>query len=186
MKEELNRRNYLKLNWKASIGFLGNVLAPQIEQERDCFRPPGAGSELDFLTSCTRCGECVKGCPEGIIRLLPVESGAKKMNTPYLDPNQSPCTFCLKCIEVCPTDALQWQPLVNDSSIGRAVVREEACIAYQQVLCDYCVRSCPKVGAIECIDGIPKVNETLCNGCGICVSHCINESKGIWVQLVKN
>jgi ferredoxin-type protein NapG len=181
MKEELSRRNYLKLNWKASVGFLGHVLDSQIEQDRACFRPPGAGSELDFLTACTRCGECAKECPEGIIRLLPIDSGAKLMNTPYLDPNQSPCTFCHKCIHACPTDALQH--LTTYPSIGKAVVRAEGCIAYQQVLCDYCVRSCPVAGAIELINGVPIVNDTLCNGCGICVSHCINESKGIWVQL---
>lgn len=183
MNEDINRRSYLKLNWKASIGFLSHVIAPQIEQERDCFRPPGAGSELDFLTSCTRCGKCVEVCPEGIIRLLPTQSGATKMNTPYLDPNQSPCTFCNKCIEACPTSALDFSKLSTNSAIGKAFIRIGGCIAYQHVMCDYCVRACPLEGAINIISEIPIINEEVCNGCGICVSQCISENKGIWIRL---
>jgi ferredoxin-type protein NapG len=184
MTEDLNRRNYLKLNWKASIGFLGHVIAPHIEQDRDCFRPPGAGSELDFLTSCTRCGKCVEACPEGIITLLPPQSGARKMNTPYLDPNVTPCTYCLKCTEICPTDALDFRHLTKNPAIGKAFIRKEGCIAHQHVMCDYCFRSCPIEGAMKIVHGVPIINEDNCNGCGICVSHCISEDKGIWVRLV--
>jgi ferredoxin-type protein NapG len=183
MNEDINRRNYLKLNWKASLGFLSHVLAPQFEQERDCFRPPGAGNEFDFITSCTRCGKCSEACPEAIIRLLPTTSGAGKMNTPYLDPNLSRCTFCLKCIESCPTDALSFFQYSKEPAIGKAFIRKDGCLAHQNVLCDYCFRSCPVEGAMVIEKGIPVVNEEVCNGCGICVSHCINEYKGIWIHL---
>jgi ferredoxin-type protein NapG len=183
MNEELNRRNYLKLNWKASLGFLGHVIARKIEQERDCFRPPGASSELDFLTYCTRCGKCSAECPEGIIRLRSLDSGAGKMSTPYLDPNQSACTFCLRCIEICPTKALDLVSFNEKSSIGLAKIRLDGCIAYQNVMCDYCIRACPIQGALTQENGLPHVNKEKCNGCGICVSNCISESKGIWVHL---
>jgi ferredoxin-type protein NapG len=183
MTEELNRRSYLKLNWKASIGFFSNALAPQLEQERECFRPPGAGTELDFLTSCSRCGKCKDACPEGIIQLFTTQSGAKMIHTPFLDPNQTPCTFCLECINVCPTEALLLTHYQNNSYIGKAKLRLEACIAYQNVICDYCVRGCPIEGAIRLVYGKPVVDELLCNGCGLCVSHCITDYKGIWVHL---
>jgi ferredoxin-type protein NapG len=185
MTDDLNRRNYLKLNWKASFSFLGNVLSPQLEKERECFRPPGAGNELDFLTSCTRCGKCSEGCPEGIIRLLPMSFGAGQMNTPFLDPNLSACTFCLKCIEVCPTDALSEHHLTKIPAIGKAFIRKKGCIAHQNVMCDYCVRACPIDQAIHLENGVPIVNEEKCNGCGNCVSQCISEYKGIWISLIR-
>jgi ferredoxin-type protein NapG len=184
MTEDLNRRNYLKLNLKSSFGFFSHVITSQLEQERDCYRPPGAGNELDFLTSCTRCGKCKAECPEGIISLLPVESGATKMNTPYIDPNVKPCTFCNKCIDVCPTDALHLEHLIKNPAIGIASIRIDGCIAHLNVMCDYCFRACPHEGSLKIVDGIPIVNEDKCTGCGICVSHCINEHKGIWINLL--
>jgi ferredoxin-type protein NapG len=182
--EELNRRNYLKLNWKASVGFLSHAIAPHIEQERSCFRPPGAGSELDFLTSCTRCGKCVEECPERIINLLPIESGSGRMNTPYLDPNLTPCTYCYACINACPTDALNLINLTKYPAIGTASIRVNGCIANQNVICDYCFRACPVEGAIGMVNGIPMIYKEKCNGCGLCVSNCISEYKGIWVNLL--
>ncbi|MHC0035625.1 4Fe-4S dicluster domain-containing protein [Pseudoneobacillus sp. C159] len=183
MTEELNRRGYLKLNWKGSIGFLSQALAPQFEQEKECFRPPGAGTELDFLTSCTRCGKCKDVCPEGIIKLFPSQAGAKMMNTPYLDPNQSPCSFCLECIDSCPTDALLLSHYTTNPPIGKAKIRLNACIAYQNVMCDYCVRACPAEGVMKLVNGKPVVDEEYCIGCGACVSQCITDFKGIWVHL---
>jgi len=184
MEERVNRRKFLSINWGATVGFLGNFIGTQIEEERDFFRPPGAGSELDFLTSCTRCEKCKDSCPEGIISLFSLSDGAKLLNTPYVNPNKSPCTFCRKCIDVCPTGALSISSLMEKPAIGKAVVRENCCVTYQDVMCDYCVRSCPVSGTIELLDGKPFINEASCTGCGICVENCISENKGILIQTI--
>ena len=182
MNERINRRQFLSINLEATVGFLGNFLGTQLDQERDFFRPPGALNELEFLTSCTRCGKCKDSCPEGIINLFTLSDGAKLINTPFLNPNQSPCTFCLECVEVCPTNALSRIGLREEPSIGKAEIITNRCLAFQEVMCDYCVRSCPVKGAIVSMNGIPKVIDDNCTGCGICVANCISEQKGIVIQ----
>lgn len=44
----------------------------------------------------------------------------------------------------------------------------------QRIPCNPCVEACPR-GAIEALADIndcPKVNEALCNGCGLCLTRC--------------
>lgn len=182
MDERVNRRQFLTINWGATVGFLSNFIGTQLEEERDFFRPPGARGELDFLTSCNRCGNCKDSCPEGIIKLFTLSDGAKLLNTPYLKPNESPCTFCRTCIDVCPTNALSIAGLIEKPAIGSAVVINHHCLTFQDVMCDYCVRSCPESGAIELIDGKPSINIANCTGCGLCVENCISENKGIQIK----
>ncbi|MBP2239773.1 ferredoxin-type protein NapF [Cytobacillus eiseniae] len=184
MNDRVNRRQFLSINWEATVGFLGNFIGTQLEQERDFFRPPGARSELDFLTSCNRCGKCKESCPESIISLFTLTDGAKLVNTPYLNPNENPCTFCNKCIEVCPTDALSLSGRLEIPAIGRAVIHPTSCLAFQEVMCDYCVRSCPEEGALTLINGKPMIQNEACTGCGLCVASCIAEQKGILIQSI--
>lgn len=183
MSDRLSRRQFLSLNIESTLGFLGNFIAPQLEQERDFFRPPGAGDELDFLTSCTRCGLCKEQCPEGIIKLFSYAEGAKLANTPFIDPNQSPCTFCMKCVEVCEDQALSYMSKGSVAPIGTAKILEDSCLAFKGVMCDYCVRSCPLEKAIKLELDKPVIDESICNGCGKCISSCISEQKGIIVTL---
>lgn len=177
MSDRLSRRQFFSLNLEATVGFLGNFLAPQLDLERDFFRPPGTDSELEFLTACNRCGLCKEACPEGIINLFSISKGAKLVNTPYINPNESPCTFCKKCIEVCPTKALH-----DDSPIiGYASINKNTCLTFKDVMCDYCVYACPEDDAIKLENGKPIINKANCNGCGACVSSCISEAKGIYI-----
>jgi len=178
MKNRLNRRQFFSLNVEATVGFLGDLLAPHLEFEREFFRPPGTTSELDFLTTCSRCGKCKDSCPEGIIKLFSIHHGAKLVNTPYLDPNEKPCTFCDKCIDTCPTNALDHQ---HQKSIGYAKVNEKSCIAFKDVVCDYCVFACPINDAIRIVNGKPVISSKNCNGCGFCVASCITDLKGIYI-----
>ncbi|RHW38020.1 4Fe-4S dicluster domain-containing protein [Neobacillus notoginsengisoli] len=184
MNGQVNRRKFLTLNLEAAVGFLGNVLLPEIEQERDYFRPPGAGDELSFLTFCTRCGVCRDVCPEQSISLFTVSSGAKLAHTPYLDPNLSPCTFCGKCIDACKVDALSKTSLSLEKAIGKARIIELNCLVYKGVICDYCVQACPRKGeAIRVENGKPLITSG-CDGCGLCVKHCISDQKAILVELL--
>lgn len=182
MKDKINRRQFFSLNLGTTVSFLENLLVSQIEHdlERDFFRPPGTENELDFLTSCDRCGLCKENCPEEIIKLFTPSAGAKLVSTPYINPNESPCTFCYKCAEVCPTGALQHEVT---EKIGLAELDKQKCLAYQDVLCNYCVYACPVKGAIHLNYGRPVVNQEYCTGCGVCVSNCIAEVKGIHITL---
>ena len=183
MSEKLNRREFLTLNFESSVSFLGNFLAPQMDLDRSFFRPPGACEEIEFLTSCTRCGKCKEVCPEKSISLFPLTNGATLVNTPYIDPNRSPCTFCQKCIETCPTNSLNQSDFLLRPFLGYGEVHAGLCLAHQDVMCDYCVRSCPTIGAIQIKDGKPKIAAEICNGCGICVSNCILENKAITIKI---
>ncbi|MFK9090605.1 4Fe-4S binding protein [Bacillus salipaludis] len=69
-----------------------------MEIERDFFRPPGACDELEFLTSCSRCGKCVEVCPEESILLFPLSSGARLVNTPYNSLNLTPSLYFWKVL----------------------------------------------------------------------------------------
>ena len=61
---------------------------------------------------CTRCGECLDVCPEGIkipkvMRLYDQKrffgmNGPARYNYSRMEINASACTRCLKCLEVCP------------------------------------------------------------------------------------
>lgn len=107
MAEEMDRRDFLKLNLKSSLRFLAEVVGPQIKKEREFIRPPGSSEEVAFLSLCTRCGACADVCPTGTIHLFDALKGTVQMNTPYMNLNESPCDFCGACIEICPTDALK-------------------------------------------------------------------------------
>jgi len=74
------------------------------------------GLELHANKSCTRCGLCVKECPEGNIRLT--ERGALKFSLK--------CIMCLRCIYSCPVKAIaprisKFIPIKNGYSIDNYV-----------------------------------------------------------------
>src|SRR6185295_14647591 len=59
-------------------------------------RPPGALPEADFLSTCSRCGECVRACP---VLCIKMESTGFMDNAPYIDVDAAACVMCegLQC-----------------------------------------------------------------------------------------
>lgn len=150
-------------------------------------RPPGAQDENAFLAACVRCQKCYEICPRGVIAPSHLENGIVQMRTPTMDFSENWCDFCTEknngrplCAEACPTGAIA--PPANATAesviIGKAVIKEEWCLAYRLTGCKLCYDVCP-YDAIELdSEGRPYVIESRCNGCGACESVCVSLSSG--------
>jgi ferredoxin-type protein NapF len=143
-------------------GFLRGRPRPRAE-----IRPPWALPEATFGERCTRCGDCLKACPQGI--LVTGDGGF-----PTVDFSRGECTFCGDCLSACQPAALvrqeQQAPWPYKALIG------DACLAARHVECrvcaDFCdaraIRFTPRLGGIP----PPLLDPELCTGCGACVAPC--------------
>lgn len=128
-------------------------------------RPPWAKAEKQFIDSCSRCGDCIKVCPENIIAQ---GSGG----FPVIDFRQGECTFCHQCVDICQEDVFNkntkpWHIVANI---------KDNCLSKIGVICQSCADVCDN-RAIEFslqVGGIPNINLSIdqCSGCGACVSIC--------------
>ena len=161
INNEIPRRQFLR------GGFLTSLQSQQIKQQGfRGIRPPWSVDENDFITACTRCGDCIQVCET---QILIKGSG----EFPEVSFAQGECTFCHKCVESCrqpvfrPTDELPWLHKVEIS---------DTCLIKQKVECRSCGDSC-EMRAIRfkpALGGIAQItlNEADCNGCGACISSC--------------
>lgn len=171
----LTRRAFLKLVWPAAVvigsvvGFGGIV---RLIWQKDRFvRPPGAATEGEFLSLCIKCQRCQQICPMGIITPVTLAENVANAGTPKLNFTLGYCDLCMKCPEVCPTGALQ--PIEEEMvRLGLAQIDKEKCIAWAWGGCTECYDECP-LEAITLDDmGRPIVNDSICNGCGLCEYIC--------------
>ena len=131
------------------------------------FRPPWSLSEPLFLDRCTRCDDCVKACPTGL--LLRAQGGF-----PEADFSAAACTLCGDCARACATGAIGRDTSLQAWSFGIAI--SEGCLAAQGVDCRVCGELCdtaairfrPRIGGAP----LPEVDNTLCTGCGACIAPC--------------
>ncbi|GAB4300562.1 MAG: hypothetical protein Kow0090_16050 [Myxococcota bacterium] len=138
-------------------------------------RPPGALPEPEFLLLCNRCGECEPACPHKAIELLPSSAGASA-GTPAIMPSRQPCLICdgFPCAKTCEPKALAAPASKQEVKIGVAKVDESLCLSAQSQECDYCERECRRrKKAITLVFGSPpKIDLSLCDGCGLCEYIC--------------
>ncbi|RQW26611.1 ferredoxin-type protein NapF [Rhodobacteraceae bacterium CH30] len=128
--------------------------------------PPGALPDTQLENRCTRCGDCARACPEGIIT-------AGQGGFPVLDMKRGGCSFCGQCQAACPSDALSRQ--AAHSLPWQAVIAKN-CLAAQQIECRVCGESCD-ADAIRFELAIGQAPRPLlaleaCTGCGECVRAC--------------
>lgn len=156
--------------------------------EARLLRPPGAGSEAEFLSSCIRCGQCVEVCPPGALRLATIAEGLA-LGTPCSMPEIVPCDLCrghetLQCIQVCPSGALRPVGKYEDIDMGEAVLDRATCFAWNGVTCRSCWHACPFPNTAIRFDelGRATIDEDHCIGCGLCIRACLTDPKSLCIR----
>jgi len=152
-------------------------------------RPPGA-EERTLLSSCIRCGACIRVCPTHGLQLSLTESGLEGLWTPILVPRLGSCDYsCTACGEICPTGAIP--PLAlerkQQTPIGKAYIDQRICIPWSgRGECIVCEEMCPlpekaivledrpttdQSGAVRILQS-PVMRHDQCIGCGLCEQKC--------------
>lgn len=155
------------------VGLVGGDASPPV-------RPPNARPESQFAGLCTRCGNCVRACPSGIIRRDAGGHGLASLLTPVLRFHNGYCQEdCVRCTEVCPSGAIARLAVREKASvrIGLPRVDMDVCLLSEDRECSECARWCP-YGAIRYVFSEklyalqPQIDPDKCNGCGACEAAC--------------
>jgi len=145
-------------------------------------RPPGAVDEQTFSALCTRCGNCIRACPCGIIQ-RDTSGPWTSLLTPTLTFENDYCRQdCTRCTEVCPNGAIARTPLDAKPNvrIGLPRVDMRICLLGEDRECSACRRWCPYEAIRYVFDEenytlVPIVDPARCNGCGACQTACPTE-----------
>lgn len=174
-----------------SLGGLALLKVPPAAEQPDPYRlrPPGA-EEKHLLSTCMRCGACLRACPSHGLQPSLTEAGIEGLATPILVPRLGHCDYaCTACGEICPTGAIPALPLEEKrrTVIGKAYIDPRTCIAWsERGPCIVCEEMCPipdkaiKLIEKEAQDAqgktyilqLPVVKHELCIGCGLCEAKC--------------
>lgn len=176
--------------FRETLGKALREVAARTEEKvapRRYFRPPGAAPEVEFLASCTRCGDCSDVCPVHAIVTAPPTAGLAA-GTPLLEPTLQACVVCadMPCANVCETGALVPPP---DGwarvHMGVLELDPERCITFQGVPCGVCARACPVGERALAMDqaGHPVLKAEGCVGCGVCVTACVTTPSSLTLRL---
>ncbi len=188
----LSRRGFLSsLAGGLGLGFLAQTSPfAALQNKRQVVRPPGALPEGEFLTTCIRCGECMKSCLTNTLQPSLWEGGLAGLWTPRLEFRLAACEQeCNVCGKVCPTQAIRSLdlPEKTHAKLGTAILRKEMCLVYaQDKLCLICDEVCPYHAIVfRTIEGYrrPVVIPSHCNGCGYCEERCPVEGESAIVVM---
>lgn len=153
-------------------------------------RPPGVLNEKLFLSTCVRCGICLKVCPTQSLQADVSLSGAEGFFTPILVMRNGFCTYsCNACGQSCPVHAIPALELEEKqvTVMGHAFIDHDRCLAWSDhQTCLVCEEMCPlpqkaitlEQGVFTDADGIqievqmPVVDRERCIGCGTCENKC--------------
>jgi ferredoxin-type protein NapF len=178
---DLSRRGFLySVAGGVGLGFaVQQSPFTSLQNKQQFIRPPGALPESEFLSTCIRCGECMKSCLTNTLQPSLWEGGLAGLWTPRLDIRFAACEQeCNVCGKVCPTQAIRSLDLEEKThaKLGTAVLKKEMCLVWaQDKLCLICDEICPYDAIVfRTIDGYrrPFVLASRCNGCGYCEQRC--------------
>jgi len=196
-----SRRRFLKHGVQLIAGFAVGGLLTGIGTFRrritSLLRPPGVVDEARFVENCLRCLQCVRSCPNQIIKITGGGYGFASLYTPHLEFRPYGCDyFCQVCQRVCPNRAIPLQSLEQKQStpIGIARIDETVCVVYKEKYnCLVCEEVCPvpekairyEISGEKSSNGEPlrepKMVPEACIGCGICEAKCPAEPVAIRV-----
>jgi polyferredoxin len=214
--ENLSRRRFLQQGGVLAGGIaagalltaldtrLGSSLAGHrsgVSLKTRLIRPPGVTSvstEAQFVERCLRCFQCVRSCPNEIIKIAGTGSGFDSMFTPKVEFDQYGCDYnCQVCQLVCPNYAIPLQTLEEKqhTRMGLARIHTGRCVVFtQDTNCLVCEEVCPVpekavkyyeemklVNGEETALRYPSMDPDLCIGCGACQAHCPAFPKAIVV-----
>ncbi len=177
-----SRRRLLRGLIYILVGIIGIFLLRRKNSgaETRSIRPPGAVPDPLFSSLCTRCGNCIRQCPTGLLQASDAGANGTDWGTPVCSFRGTWCrSDCVDCTRVCPSNAMR--PVSRDEKknvkIGRAVVDFEHCLLADDRECAICARDCPTEAIFfEWSDAeyrqIIVIDETRCNGCGRCLISC--------------
>ncbi len=166
------RREFLKISAAAVAAASIYSLGRTVKTTKKILRPPGALDEDIFTSVCSRCGRCIKVCPNEALVPMPITEGIECYGTPYIIPRQAGCVLCMACQEVCPTGAIA-RVSAEQVKMGTSAIDQKRCLSWSfDKLCFICGEQCPML-AIEPDNMIrPIVDPDICVGCGTCESAC--------------
>jgi ferredoxin-type protein NapG len=170
------------------------------------FRPPFALDEHQFLSRCTRCGDCKDACPHRVVFELGSQFGADVAATPALDLLTTGCRMCADwpCVAACDTGALSLTGRPNAEHaehgdqvdhgtgeisppvVARARIDPSRCLPYLGPECGACAASCPIPEALVWDGPKPAIDPDHCTGCALCRQVCIVDPKAVLIELVQS
>ena len=178
----MSRRQFFKFLGKSIARAAAEFTYEATKPNGEFVRPPGSADEDAFLSLCKKCGECVESCPTGVLEKVS-SMHPVIIDTPYMNFDNNYCEMCYSCIDACKSGALTRKNLEKYKLVAR--FDKSSCVAYQDVFCQSCYWSCPKMDrAIILIDfNYPEFHSEHCIGCGRCVHACPTTPKA--VKMVK-
>ena len=200
MSESSSRRKFfVKIGqivaFSAVAGVVWNTILQKSKAAAFALRPPGAKPEVDFLSTCIKCGQCVDACPYDTL-FLSKTGDSNQIGVPMFVARDIPCYMCedVPCARACPTGSLGKFTDIRKARMGLAVlVDRENCIAFQGLRCEVCYRACPLLDKAMTLDYRsqertgkhayfePIVHSDFCTGCGLCEHVCILAESAIRV-----
>ncbi|MDO6479961.1 ferredoxin-type protein NapF [Shimia thalassica] len=127
-------------------------------------RPLGALAPMTFEDTCTKCGDCARACPEGII--FRDDEGF-----PVINLRRGECTFCNACVEACEPAALvagttwDWRAGATDQCLSKTGVQCRTCE-------DHCDARAIRFKLLVGGRSEPVFDKDACTGCGACAAPC--------------
>jgi ferredoxin-type protein NapG len=197
---DLDRRAFFKRGFsKVSNSVVKYADKKLTENATKWIRPPYSINELDFVTNCNRCGECIVACKYDVIFSLPGSYGPSVVKTPAMDLINKGCHLCedWPCVSACETNALKLPELGNEDKeenihteviplprMAIAKISDEYCLPFKGPECGACNSSCPVKGALSWDMTRPVINNDICVGCGLCRQACITYPSSITIHHV--